>query len=82
MKLLHDEGIEVKSHMSSVGPAVEKKIQKLLGSKKPDKKEKGGWEEEKRQSIRSVLDKELDKEEKDGRMKVKEYFQEKEAGQT
>lgn len=71
MKLLQDEGIEVKSHMSSVSPDVEKKIQKLLGSKKPDKKKKGGWEEEKRQSIRSVLDKELDKEEKNGRIRLK-----------
>ncbi len=55
--------------MSSITPAQEKKI--LASLEKATKKEKPDWEEEKRKNIKSVLDKELDKEEKSGRVRVK-----------
>ncbi len=56
--------------MSSITPAQKKKLLTFLdkGSKKGDVK---NWEEEKKKNIRSVLDKELDKEEKSGRIRVK-----------
>ncbi|MGM0367388.1 MAG: translation initiation factor IF-2 [Actinomycetota bacterium] len=69
LKVCKDLGIEVKSHMSSITPAQEKKI--LASLEKTTKKEKPDWKEEKRKNIKSVLDKELDKEEKSGRVRVK-----------
>jgi len=71
MTLLKEAGIEVKSHMSSLDEDQEQKLQKLLAGKTPEKKDTQNWEEEKRRNIRSVLDKELDKEEKNGRIRLK-----------
>ncbi len=47
---------------------VEKKKRKEVKDKQ---KVKTGWEEEKKQSIKSVIDRELDKEEKEGRLRLK-----------
>ena len=63
--------MEAKSHMSALTPAQVKNIQKRLNPKTEDKKVRPNWEEEKKRNIRSVLDKELDREEKTGRIRVK-----------
>jgi len=47
---------------------IEEKSKKKLGD---EQKAKTGWEEEKKQSIKSVIEKELDKEEKEGRLRLK-----------
>ncbi|MGM0364977.1 MAG: translation initiation factor IF-2 [Actinomycetota bacterium] len=71
IEMLKEKGIEVKSHMSTLTPAQEKKVKGLFKKKTEGKKVKANWEEEKRRNIRSVLDKELDKEEKSGRIRVR-----------
>jgi len=65
--------------MSNLTPAREKKVKALLNKKADVKKVKANWEEEKRRNIKSVLDKELDKEEKSGRIRVKSTPKKKKA---
>jgi len=65
--------------MSNLTPAQEKKVKALLNKKADVKKVKANWEEEKRRNIKSVLDKELDKEEKSGRIRVKSTPKKKKA---
>jgi len=79
LEILKEKGIEVKSHMSNLTPAQEKKVKALLNKKADVKKVKANWEEEKRRNIKSVLDKELDKEEKSGRIRVKSTPKKKKA---
>ncbi len=68
--------------MSSLTPAQEKKVIKVLSAKTEGKKVKEKWEEEKRRNIQSVLDKELDKEEKTGRRRIKTAPKSKKAEKT
>ncbi len=65
--------------MSTLTPAQKKKVDDFFSKKKEPKPEKGDWEEEKKRNIKSVLDKELDKEEKTGRIRVKSIPKKKRA---
>ena len=73
IKVCLDLGFKVKGHMSTVNPEQKKEILKIIdkGKKDVDGKRKSDWNEEKLLNIKKVLDKELDKEEKEGRFKVK-----------
>ena len=73
IKVCLDLGFKVKGHMSTVNPEQKKEILKIIDKGKKDVagKRKSDWNEEKLLNIKKVLDKELDKEEKEGRFKVK-----------
>jgi translation initiation factor IF-2 len=73
IKVCLDLGFEVKGHMSTVSPEQKKEILRIIdkGKRDSDGKSKSGWKEEKLINIKKVLEKELDKEEKEGRFKVK-----------
>ncbi|MBL7060315.1 MAG: translation initiation factor IF-2 [Actinobacteria bacterium] len=73
VKVCLDLGFKVKGHMSTVNPEQKKEILRIIDKGKKDTagKRKSDWNEEKLLNIKKVLDKELDKEEKEGRFKVK-----------
>lgn len=62
-------GFEAKSHMSVLDSEQVKKVLKVLDKKESNGKKKSKWEEEKKINIRKVLDRELDREEKEGRLR-------------
>ncbi len=73
IKVCLDLGFKVKGHMSTVSPEQKKEILRIIDKGKRDEagERKSDWKEEKLINIKKVLEKELDKEEKEGRFKVK-----------
>ncbi len=79
--------VELKAKKKVVSAAKTKKKIEIKAKEKPKTarpvevvekpKAKIGWEEEKKSSIKSVIDKELDKEEKEGRLKAKVILKKK-----